>query len=164
MIGHNRCMGTPVGSARASALAVDLEQAAALVVALVANVPPEHWSRVPGPGVWSVGKEAEHVAEAAFYHQWIVRMTIGQPVAAQRPRIERVHLTTDLSPRDAADLVLQRTDEGADLIRPLTDEQLALPTRPPRARDPSLAEIIDRVLIGHYRVHQAAIESKLRER
>jgi uncharacterized damage-inducible protein DinB len=164
MIGHNRCMGTPVGSARASALAVDLEQAAALVLALIANVPPDRWAQVPGPGVWSVGKDAEHLAEAAAYHQWIVRMTIGQPVAARRPQIERAQLTTNLSPREAGDLVLQRTEAGADLIRSLTEEQLVLPTRPPRAHDPSLAEIIDRLLIGHYRVHLSAIESKLHGR
>jgi len=117
--------------------------------------------RVPSPGVWSVGKDAEHLAEAAVYHQWIIRKTIGQPVSSHRPRLERNHLTTSRSPLDAVDVLRQRTEASANLIRALTDEQLDLPTRPPRARDANLAETVERVLIGHYRAHHEDISAKL---
>ena len=118
---------------------------------------------VPAPGVWSIGKDAAHVAEAAAYHQWIVRLTIGEKVSSRRPAIERQELTTELTPIQAVDLLRQRTAAGAALIRSLSDDQLDLPTRPPRARASLLAETIEHVLIGHYDVHRREIERKLRD-
>lgn len=96
----------------------------------------------PNPGRVVLGKAVEHLAEAAVYHQWIIRMTIGQPVSSRRPRLERNQLT-NLSALDAVDLQRQRTKEGAKLIRALMDEQLELSTRPPRARDQNLAETVE---------------------
>jgi hypothetical protein len=113
--------------------------------------------------VWSVGKDAAHVAEAAAYHQWIVRLTIGQNVSWRRPIIERQELTTTMTAQQALDLIRQRTEEGAALISSLSDEQLDLPTRPPRARGQALADTIELVLIGHYDVHRRDIERKLRD-
>jgi uncharacterized damage-inducible protein DinB len=155
-------MTTPVGSTRAAALAVQLGQAAEAVIALIEDVPPDRWMRVPSPGIWSVGKDVEHLAEAAVYHQWMIRMTIGQPVSSRRPMLERDRLTTDLSSPDAVDLLRQRTEQGANLIRALTDEHLELPTRPPRANGEKLAETVERVLIGHLCAHREDISSKLR--
>lgn len=103
-----------------------------------------------------------HVAEAAIYHQWIVRLTIGQAAASRRPAIERNRMTTHHSPREVVDLLNERTREGVRLLLDLTDEQLELPTRPPRARGQRLAETIERVLIGHYDTHRLEIEAKLR--
>jgi hypothetical protein len=48
------------------------------------------------------------------------------------------------------------------LIAGLSDEQLQLPVRPPRARLRTLAQMIEDVLIGHYHAHRIAIEAKLR--
>jgi uncharacterized damage-inducible protein DinB len=155
-------MEEPRIAARALALATDLESAVEEIVALLADIRRGAWSRVPGPGVWSIGKEVEHLAEAAVYHRWIVQMTIGQRVSSRRPPLERSRLTTDRSPHEATDLLRRRTDENAAIIRALTDEQMARPTRPPRARDRTLAEVVERVLIGHYRVHQDSIAAKLR--
>ena len=156
-------MESPAGSARAAALAADVEAAAAAVADLLTDVPPDRWAHVPGPGVWSIGKEAEHLSEAAVYHQWIVRLTIGERVASRRPSIERSRLTTGLSPQQAIALILDRANDGATLVRAVTNEQLDLPTRPPRARDQPLAETIERVLIGHYRSHRDSIAAKLRD-
>ena len=150
-----------MSSTRAAALAVQVEHAAEAVIALVDDIQSGRWMHVPSPGVWSVGKDVEHLAEASAYHQWIIRMTIGQPVSARRPRLERDHLTTDLSPHDAIDLLRHHAEEGANLIRALTDEQLDLPTRPPRAKNQKLAETIEQVLIGHLHGHCDDIESKL---
>jgi uncharacterized damage-inducible protein DinB len=152
-----------IGSDRAAALSARLREAAEGLVALIEPIDDDQWRRVQEPGVWSIGKDAEHVAEAAVYHQWIVRLTIGQRVPSRRPALERRHMTSDLSPSEAAELIRQRADDGVRLILELTDEQLDLPTRPPRAKAQVLATTIDRVLIGHYARHRAAIDAKLRD-
>jgi hypothetical protein len=146
----------------AAVLVHRLREAAAVLIALVEPIDDRHWRHIAHPGVWSIGKDADHVADAAVYHHWIVRLTIGQKVSSRRPAIERNEMTTRLSPRDAAELIHQRTDDGARLLADLTDEQLSLPTRPPRARAEVLAGTIERVLIGHYDAHRAEIEAKLR--
>ena len=151
-----------LNSRRAAALAARLQEAASALIAVAEPIDVENLQHVPKPGVWSIGKDAEHVAEATVYHQWIVRLTIGQKVSSRRPAIERQHMTTDLSPADATGLIRQRAEDGARLLLDLTDEQLDLPTRPPRANAQPLAETIERVLIGHYDTHRAEIEAKLR--
>ena len=150
------------GSARAAALAARLREAAASLIAVVERIEPDRWGRVPKPGVWSVGKEAEHAAEGAALHQWIVRLTVGQRVASSRPPVERKQLTTTLSPREAADLLRRRADDGARLVQGLTEAQLDLPKRPPGSKPRSLAEEIEGTLIGHLNHHRAEIEAKLR--
>jgi hypothetical protein len=62
------------------------------------------------------------------------------------------------------DLLRQQANEIVTLIAGVTDEQLDLPARPPRARSPTLAQMIERVLVGHYDVHRTEIEAKLRTR
>ena len=150
------------GSGRAAELAGGLEDAASALIAVVAEIEPDRWRRVPGPGVWAIGKDAEHVVEAAGYHEWIVRLTIGDKVSSRRPVLERSRLTSELSPQEVVSLLQTRSGEAAALIRELTDEQLALPTKPPRAGAAPLAATIERVMIGHYGTHRAAIEAKLR--
>ena len=147
---------------RSTALANHLRVAVDAIVAVVGSVDDDQWNRVPSPGVWSIGKEAEHVAEAAIYHQWIVRLTIGETVGSRRPAIERRLMTTALSSADAIALIRRRADEGEQLLLALNDDQLDLPTRPPRAQGERLEATIERVLIGHLDVHRAAIEAKLR--
>jgi len=149
-------------SSRAGELAGDLEAAASALIAVVAEIEPDRWRHVPGPGVWAIGKDAEHVVDAAGYHEWIVRLTIGEKVSSRRPVIERSRLTSELSPQEVVSLLRIRSGEGAELIRELTDEQLALTTKPPRAGAAPLAVTIERVTIGHYGTHRAEIEAKLR--
>lgn len=149
-------------SERAATLAARLDEAAAELIAVLARAEPGPWRHIPAPGVWSIGKDAEHVIEAAAYHQWIVRLTIGHKVPSRKPVLERSRLTTDLSPQGAAAALRRRSDEGIELILGLADEQLGLPTRPPRARGQVLAETIELVLIGHYDGHRDQIEAKVR--
>jgi uncharacterized damage-inducible protein DinB len=127
-------MKAKASSSRAATLAADLNAAAASLVSVVQRIEPEWWTHVPGASVWSVGKDAAHVAEAAVYHQWIVRLTIGQKVSSRRPGIERQELATTMTADEVVDLIRQRTAEGVALISSLSDAQLALPTRPPRAQ------------------------------
>ena len=151
-------------SERAATLAARLDESAAALIAVIAAIDPDLWRHVPTPGEWAIGKDAEHVIEAAGYHQWIVRFTIGQKVSSRRPVLERKRLITELSPQQAAEQLRRRTDEGAELILGLTDEQLDLPTKPPRARSQRLAETIELVLIGHHDGHRGDIEAKARAR
>ena len=150
------------GEANASELEAELQAAAAALVSVLERVEPERWAHIPGSSIWSIGKDAAHVAEASLYHQWIVRLTIGQKVSSRRPVIERQELTTTMTPQQAVDLIRRRTEESAALIATLSEEQLALPTRPPRARGQALADTIERVLVGHYDTHRRDIERKLR--
>ncbi len=143
-------------------LALGLQAASDAVIALVESITTEHWQRVPAPGVWSIGKDVAHLAEAAAYHQWIVRRSIGEAVASRRPPIERAELTTGLTVEEAIDLLRERTRDGSELLLALTEEQLELPTKPARGRDERLARTIRKVLIGHYVAHLTEIEAKLR--
>lgn len=152
-----------MGSERATALADALRAASRSLVAVVQTVDEAHWGRVPGPGIWSIGKDVEHVAEACDYHQWIVRRTIGEPVAARKPVLERKRLVTALSRSDALAELERTTDAGIRLVARLTDTELDRRTNPPRGGGRErLGETIERVLIGHYHVHRGAIEAKLR--
>lgn len=152
-------MDIPSG-ARSKALAVRLHRASADLIAVVDRIDDRHWHAPPRPGVWSIGKEAEHVADAAVYHEWIVRLTMGEKVSPRRPGIERARMTSDRSRAEVVALIRERADAGARLLTGLTDEQLDRPTRPARARDQRLAETIELVLIGHYDVHRHEIEAK----
>jgi uncharacterized damage-inducible protein DinB len=156
-------MDIQAGRARAKKLEADLRVAAGALVSLLEGIDPERWSYVPGSSVWSIGKDAAHVAEAAVYHQWIVRLTIGEKVSSRRPAIERRELTTAMTVQQVIDLIRKRTAEGQALISGLSDEQLTLLTRPPRARAQVLADTIERVLIAHYQAHRRDIERKLSE-
>lgn len=154
-------MPSATGSECAAALAAQLDAAMARLIAVIETVDADRWRRVPGPGVWSISKDAEHVAEAAVYHQWIVRRTVGQQAPSRRPAIERRQLSSGQSRSEAVALIRERTEEGRALLIGLTDAQLDLPTKPPRAGDERLHATIERVLIGHYDVHRVAIEAKL---
>ena len=130
---------------------------------MIEHLDDDHWRLVSEPGIWSISKDVEHVAEASAYHQWIVRLTIGHNVPKRKPVLERAQMTSDLSPAGAVELLRQRTDEGVRLLLDLTDEQLDLETRPPRANSPALAETIEATLIHHHDTHRADIEAKLRD-
>jgi DinB superfamily len=153
----------PNSSPGAEALVAQLRDASDALIAIVERIDLERWRHVSKPGVWSPGKDAEHVADGAAYHQWLVRLSLGQPVPA-RPRIERQRLTAELSQDEVVDLLRRRTEDSANLVRGLSEEQLNLPARPPRARPRTLAQMIEGVLIGHYHAHRQDIESKLRAR
>jgi len=150
-----------VPSPRAAALATDLHQAVEDLATLIGGIPPDRWNAVPAAGVWSVGKEAAHVAEALHYHQWIVHLTVGDKVPSRKPVLERLEMTTDLSPVEMIDLVRTRAAEGEALVGGLSDPQLDLVTKPPRANSPPLAQTIENTLIGHLRRHTGEIAAKL---
>jgi uncharacterized damage-inducible protein DinB len=154
-------MGREPRSGRAAVLARRLDEAARAFVAAIESVDDAAWDAVPATGVWSIGKEAAHVAEAIVMHQWIVRRTIGEKVPSRRPSIERAQMTTPYSPMEVVELIRQRTREGVILLRGLTDAQLDLPTQPPRARGELLARTVERVLIGHIDTHRLEIERRL---
>src|SRR5215471_21731211 len=113
-------------SARAAALVEHLRQVGEALIGLVGSIDPEQWTRVPQPGVWSPGKEVEHVADGAAYHQWIIRTSLGEKVPP-RPKIERSEMISQRSQPDVVDLLRQRTDDGIALVARLSNAQLDLP-------------------------------------
>ena len=114
-------------------LAARLDEAAAALISVIAHIELDRWRHIPAPGVWSIGKDAEHVIEAAGYHQWIVRLTIGQKVPSRRPVLERKQLTTDLSPQQAVALLRRRSDEE-DRAPPRANGRAAEPAHSAAAR------------------------------
>jgi uncharacterized damage-inducible protein DinB len=151
-------------SPRATALADRLIEARDSLTAVLERIEMREWLRVPEPGVWSPSKEAEHVADGNVLHQWVVRLTIGQAKASGRPGIERKQLTSRRAPAEVIEQVRATLDEAALLVRGLTDAQLDLPTRPPKARTPSLAETIQGLMIDHVDHHRREIDAKLAAR
>jgi hypothetical protein len=149
------------GSQRANVLANRLTDARDSLISLLERVDEQDWLRIPGPGVWSPSKDAEHVADANVLHQWVVRLTIGQAKASGRPGIERKQLTSTRASAEVIELVRARLDEAATLVRGLADAQLDLTTKPPKAGAPSLAETIEGLMIGHVEHHRREIEAKL---
>jgi len=161
-LSRDRSPSQPVTLSAARALASRLRSAADAAAAVIEPIDDDDWNRVPDPGTWSIGKEAEHLAEAIVYHLWIVRLTIGEKVSSRRPALERKQMITLLSQPEAADLIHERAEDGVRLLDDLTDEQLGLPTRPPRATARVLADAIEQILISHIDFHRAEIEAKLR--
>jgi DinB superfamily len=147
-----------MGSERATQLVEQQQDASDALVGLAERIPAQRWTEVATPGEWSPGKDAEHAADGNALHQWMVRSTLRQQ-AGRRPPIERARLTAQLSQPEVISLLKQRAEESRKLLEPLTDEQLGLP-----CRNRTLGQFIERVLIGHYWVHHAAIERKLRRR
>ena len=131
------------------------------MLAVIESVDDRAWRHMSDPTTWSISKDAEHIAEASGYHQWIVRRTIGDRVPSPKPTLERKRMTSELSQAELVALISERTDAGLALLRSLTDEQLDLVTNPPRARNQRLADTIELVLIGHYDGHRQEIEGKL---
>jgi hypothetical protein len=149
-------------SGQAAALAARLRTAVERFIAAVERIGPERWAapRFDRAGErWSLGKEAEHVAEAMAAHAWGVRLSVGEE-AGPPPGVERKTMTARGSAGEVVE-ALRRTAEGsARLVEGLTDEQLALPAQPTRTR--SVGQAIERVLIGHVERHRVEVERALR--
>ena len=152
------------GSERAMTLAARLTDARDSLTSLQERVDGQDWLRIPGPDVWSPSKDAEHVADGNVLHQWVVRLTIGQAKASGRPSIERKQLTSRRSQADVVEHVRATLDEAATLVRGLTDAQLDLTTKPPKAGAPSLAWTVQGLMVDHINHHRREIDTKLRRR
>ena len=85
---------------RAAELAIRLRQVANQLVTVIQRIDDRSWRQVTTPGTWSISKEAEHIAEALGYHQWIVRLTIGEKVLLRRPSLERARERRSSASRD----------------------------------------------------------------
>ena len=130
------------------------------MIELVASADAEAWNRSPAPGAWSPGKEADHVADALPLHLWFVRKSLGER-AGSRPAIERATLTTDRSPAEVAERIRRERDTAVALVSQLTNEQLELPSNPPRGRHDRVAELLQSLVIGHLETHRRSLDEAL---
>ena len=144
-------------SARAVALAAKLRAAATRLIATIEQIERAEWDRIPTPGDWSPGKEAEHVTDATALHFWRVCTALGlaYPVPS---RLERARLTTSRSKAETLATLRSRIEHSAVVIENLTDAQLDGVDRTSR----SVADVIERPLIKHLETHRAGIEKKTR--
>jgi hypothetical protein len=148
---------------RATRLATQVRAACAALIEAVGQVDDAHWGRVVEEGVWSPGKDAEHVTQGAVYHQWIVRRaalgdTSDRPVGTARDIMVAV-----LSKREVLEVLQQRADQSALLVESLSDVQLEL-AAPPMGDGPprTVQQMIEGQMIRHYHEHRENIEAKLR--
>ncbi len=147
---------------RATALARQVREAGAAFIATVEQVDDAHWARVPAEGVWSPGKDAEHVAQGAQYHQRIVRFTVEGGEPARGGGTVRDVMTAVLSKAEVLDSVRQQTEVSASLVEGLTDESLDLQAPPMGNGLPrTLEQMIVGQMIHHYDEHRDNIEQKL---
>jgi kynurenine formamidase len=151
-------------SERARALAERVREASASLAQTVAAVDDTHWAQVPRDGVWSPGKDAEHVSQGALYHQWLVRTAALGEKLERRGTTQRDVMTAELTPREVLAGLQQSAEESARLVETLSDAQLDLPA-PPLASDGlprTVAQMIEGQMIRHYHEHQWNIHTKLR--
>jgi DinB superfamily len=148
---------------RATELANRVREACAALVQIVGQVDDAHWGRMVEDGVWSPGKDAEHVTQGAVFHQWIVRRAALGDTSERPAGSPRDIMLAVLSKADVLDLLQQRADQSALLVESLSEAQLDLPA-PPMGDGPprTVAEMIDGQMILHYHEHRENIEAKLR--
>ncbi|HLZ26749.1 MAG TPA: DinB family protein [Chloroflexota bacterium] len=149
---------------RAAVLTQHVRAAGAALIHTVAQVDDADWGRVVEDGVWSPGKDAEHVTQGAAYHQWLVRTTALGDTSERTATTQRDIMVARLPKSEVLALLQQRTDQSARLVESLSDEQLDLPAPrfgpdgPPR----TVAQMIEGQMIRHYYEHRENIEAKLR--
>ena len=147
---------------RATALANQVREAGARLIQAVRQVDDAAWARVTEDGVWSPGKDAEHVTQGAAYHQWLVRTTAlgdtSERTAGTQRDIKGAVLTKD----DGLDALHQRTEQSAQLVASLSDAQLRLPapTLGPDGPPRNVDQMIEGQMIRHYHEHRENIEGK----
>jgi kynurenine formamidase len=122
-----------------------------------------HWARVPAEGVWSAGKDAEHVSQGARYHQWLVRTTVLGDTSENRGRTQRDVMTAELDRSEVLAVLQQCTEDSARLVESLSDAQLDLAAPPASDGQPrTVAQMIEGQMTRHYREHEWNIHTKVR--
>lgn len=147
---------------RATALANRVREACAALVHTVNQVDDAHWGRVVEAGVWSPGKDAEHVTQGALYHQWIVRRAALGDTSDRPVGTERDVMLAVASKSEVLDTLRQRADQSARLVESLSDAQLDL-AAPPMGDGPprTVQQMIEGQMIRHYHEHRENIEAKV---
>jgi DinB superfamily len=149
---------------RATVLANEVREAGTRLMQTVRQVDDAAWTRVAEDGVWSPGKDAEHVTQGAAYHQWLVRTTALGDTSPRSASTRRDIMVAVMPKDDILRLLEQRTEQSALLVESLSDEQLRMPAPtfgpdgPPRTVD----QMIKGQMIRHYHEHRENIEAKLR--
>jgi hypothetical protein len=150
-----------MSSQRSDELAAHLQSALDALLSVIQSASAAQWSAIPSPGEWSVGKEAEHVADGNAYHLFLVRQSLRQR-GLKRPGIERSALVTSRTRAEVIELLQQQTSACLGVITSLSANDLALPTRPFRPGAPTIAHLI-KGMSNHYHVHRQSIEAKLQQ-
>ena len=149
-------------SERATLLAKELREAGDALVQAISRLDDEQWGYLPGDGVWSPGKDAEHVVSGGAYHRWLVRTALGES-PDRRAGTRREVMTAELSREEGVADLRRSTEESAQLVGGLSDDQLGLAAAPLGDGPPRTVEqLVERQMIGHYREHLWSIHHKTR--
>jgi uncharacterized damage-inducible protein DinB len=154
-------------SKRAQELLADLEAAAAELEAAARAVPAPLFHQRPAAEEWSAGEILAHMANSPrFYVSEVRRLlqegggTFGRP-PDHPSRLDPVRLHGG----DSLEQALASNREGVatarDLLQELTDRDLAVPARHPRAGEYDVDGLIARFIITHRRIHAQQIRENV---
>ena len=139
------------------------------LMVLVDNCTPDEWRRTSVEEGWSVAVVAHHIATSSQAFRKLVEEVAANVSLLPRVTIEAVNAG---NARHAKEFAAVSQDEVLDLLRvhgpqleavlrDLTEEQLAHTTSIFMDHEYSLAEIIERIVIGHARMHLASLRATL---
>ena len=153
---------------RAEALAEQVAAANDEFIATVEACSADEWRRPCEDEDRTVGVVAHHVA---VVHEGLGQLVgaVAQGQAVPTISLAALHAMNARHARDHADVgqaetleALRRHADGlARVVRGLSDEQLGLTTPALGGREMRVAQIVERVIIGHPRQHLAGIRAAL---
>lgn len=156
---------------RSERLASEFKEINDELIALVSGCTVEEWKQPSVDEGWPVGVVAHHVASVIPAFIGIVEQVATGATLSLRVSMEEVNEGNARHARDYGGvsqeevLELLRTNGGRaeSVLRGLTDEQLAHTTSAFPAGELSLAEVVERIVIGHSHQHLASLRATLAE-
>ena len=146
---------------RTAALAARVRAAGAAFVDAVERLDDTAWDHVPEEGVWSAGKDAEHVISGAQFHQRLVRNTVAGAEPARGGGTRRDVMIAETTKAEVLAGLREEIEASARLVESLDDDSLALSAPPQSNGLPrTLEQVIVGQMIGHYDEHRANLEAK----
>jgi DinB superfamily len=165
-------MDTPHGS-RAARFAAEFEVAQRDLIRVIESLSDEQWRRVGRNFPQRLNDEDEHRSVGVIAHHVAVntprildrieRMLDGRPLPpADFAALNALHASehADVSREEVLALLRGQQAEVAAIVRAIPDDQLDLARDTP-VGPMSIAQRLDRVLVGHIRMHLGSIEAAI---
>ncbi len=165
--------GGPGPNRRAEAYARQFEAAQTEFIALVESLTDEQWRRVGRNFPQRVNDEDEHRTVGVIAHHvaingpWIVDRIEGMlagrqlsPVDIRTMNARHASEKSAVSRDEVLTLLRESLPDIVERVRSIPDDQLDV-TRETPAGPMSVAQRLERVLIGHMKMHQGSIKSAI---
>ena len=155
--------------ARSERLAAEFGEINAELIAIVSGCKEEEWQSPSVDEGWPIGVVAHHVAIVIPAFIRIVQQIAAGAILTIRVSMEEVHEgnarhaleCADVRPAEVLELLKTHGGECRHVLSDLSDEQLAITTAAFPGRELSLAEVVERIVIGHSRQHLASLRATL---